>query len=161
MDAAAFKDYTAFVNYYIHQVNLMRFLLGEPYRVTWADPSGVVLAGRSDSGVCCVLEMTPYRTTVDWQESAMVCFEKGWIKLELPAPLAANRPGRVTVFTDPGGGATPQTVEPQLPWVSAMRNQATNFIAAIRGQRKPPCDAAEALEDLKIAREYLRLWKGK
>jgi predicted dehydrogenase len=34
MDAATFDRYTAFVNYYIHQVNLLRCLLGEPYRVT-------------------------------------------------------------------------------------------------------------------------------
>jgi hypothetical protein len=41
-----------------------------------------------------------------------------------------------------------------------MKQQAANFVAAIRGDRKPPCEAAEALEDLKIAREYIRLWKG-
>ena len=36
-----------------------------------------------------------------------------------------------------------------------------NFIRAIKGEIKPPCDAAEALEDLKVAREYIRLWTGK
>ena len=47
MDDKATQDRTsAFVNYYIHQVNLMRHLLGEPYQVTYADPSGVLLAGR-------------------------------------------------------------------------------------------------------------------
>ena len=54
----------------------------------------------------------------------------------------------------------PQTVVPQLPWVHAMRQQAANFLAAVRGERPPLCDCAEALEDLKLAREYLRLWKG-
>lgn len=160
MDKATFDQYTAFVNYYIHQVNLMRHLLGEPYRVTYAEPSGVLLAGQSDSGVPCVIEMTPYRTTIDWQESALVCFEKGYVKLELPAPLANNRPGRVEFFRDPGEGAVPQTVLPQLPWVHAMRQQAINFVAAIRGEIAPPCQAAEALEDLKIAREYIRLLTG-
>jgi predicted dehydrogenase len=160
MDAAAYKEYVKFVNYYIHQVNLMRFLLGEPYRVTWADRSGVVLAGESAGGVPCVIEMSPYGTTIDWQESALVCFERGFVRLELPAPLASNRPGRVVMLRDPGKGAVPQTVEPQLPWVHAMRRQAANFVAAIRGERKPPCDAVEALEDLKVARDYLRLWKG-
>jgi predicted dehydrogenase len=160
MDAPTFKRYTAFVNYYIHQVNLMRHLLGESYQVTYADPSGVLLAGQSESGAACAIEMTPYRTTIDWQESALVCFEKGYVKLELPAPLASNRPGRVEFFRDPGGVA-PQTVVPQLPWVHAMRQQAMNFVAAIRGERKPPCEAAEALEDLKVARAYIRLKEGK
>lgn len=160
MDAAAFKAYTSFVNYYIHQVNLLRFLLGEPYSVRYADPAGVLFAGQSAGGVSCTIEMSPYRTTVDWQESALVCFEKGFLRLELPAPLASNRPGRVVLFRDPSKESVPQTLEPQLPWVHAMRNQAANFVAAIRGERKPPCEAAEALEDLRVAREYLRLWKG-
>jgi predicted dehydrogenase len=159
MDEATYARYVSFVNYYIHQVNLMRHLLGEPYTVTYADPAGVLLAGRSASGVTCAIEMTPYRTTVDWQESALVCFERGYVRLELPAPLACNRPGRVEIFRDPGD-APPQTVIPQLPWTHAMRQQAMNFIAAIRCESPPPCDAAEALADLRVARNYIRLWTG-
>jgi hypothetical protein len=30
----------------------------------------------------------------------------------------------------------------------------------VRGERPPTCTAAEALEDLKVARQYLKLWKG-
>ena len=161
MDTATFDKYISFVNYYIHQVNLMRHLLGEPYHLTYADPSGVLLAGQSDSGAACTIEMTPYRTTIDWQESALVCFEKGYVKLELPAPLSSNRPGRVEIYSDPGEGAVPTTTIPTLPWIHAMRQQAMNFVAAIRGEAQPPCQAAEALEDLKIARDYIRLLTGK
>jgi predicted dehydrogenase len=161
MDTPTYDAYLAFVNYYIHQVNLLRHLLGKSWRVTYADPSGVLLAGTSTSGVACALEMTPYRTTVEWQESALVAFEKGYVKLELPAPLAANRPGRVELLRDPGDGAAPQVIVPQLPWVHAMRQQAINFVRALKGEMKPMCDSAEALEDLKVAREYVRLWKGR
>ncbi len=161
MDKPTYDAYIGFVNYYIHQVNLMRHLLGEPYQVTYADPSGVLLAGQSASGICCAIEMTPYRTTVDWQESALVAFEKGYVKLELPAPLAYNRPGQVEIMRDPGDGATPTVLRPQLPWVHAMRQQAINFLDAIAGKCPPPCDAKEALEDLKVARQYIKLWKNK
>ncbi len=160
MDAETYRRYTAFVNYYIHQVNLMRHLLGEPYDVTYAESSGVLLVGQSKSGVTCTLEMSPYQTTLDWQESALVCFERGTVKLELPAPLALNRPGRVAFFRDPGKDTTPETLIPQLPWIHAMRQQAMNFVAAIKGEREPPCEAAEALEDLRIARAYIRLATG-
>jgi predicted dehydrogenase len=160
MDAETYKQYISFVNYYIHQVNLMRHLLGESYHVTYAAPSGVLLAVESVGGVAGTIEMSPYTTTVDWQESALVAFEHGYIKIELPAPLASNRPGRVELFRDPGQGATPQTVVPQLPWVHAMKQQAINFVRAIKGEIKPLCQAAEAMEDLQMAREYIRLWKG-
>jgi predicted dehydrogenase len=160
MDAATYEAYVGFVNYYIHQVNLLRHLLGEPYTVTYADPSGVLLAARSESGICGTIEMTPYRTTVDWEESALIAYERGYLMLELPAPLASFRAGRLTVYRDPGDGVEPTRVQPVLPWVHAMRQQASNFLAAIRGEAKPPCEAAEAMEDLRVAREYIRLLKG-
>jgi len=159
MDRETYDAYVVFVNYYIHQVNLMRHLLGEPYRVAYAAPSGVLLAVESESGVTGTIEMSPYTTTVGWEESALVAFEHGYVKLELPAPLAGNRPGAVEIMRDPGG-ATPVTTRPQLPWVHAMRQQAANFLRAIRGEAPPPCEAEEALEDLKVARDYIRLLKG-
>jgi len=160
MDSESFRQYTWFVNYYIHQVNLMRFFLGEPYEVVHADPTGVLLVARSRSGLPAIIEMSPYRTTVDWQESILVAFERGYVTVALPAPMAMNRPGRVEIFKDPDLKQTPQTIVPQLPWIHAMRQQAMNFLAAIRGEQPPPCGATEALEDLKIARQYLTLWKG-
>ena len=160
MDAEMNNRYIGFVNYYIHQVNLVRYLLGEPYSVTYADPSGVLLVGKSESGVACTIEMTPYRTTLHWQESAFVCFQNGYVKIDLPAPLAHNRPGRVEILRDPGEGITPETIVPKLPWVHAMKQQASNFIAAIKGETPPPCTSEEAIEDLKVSREYIKLLAG-
>jgi len=154
MDEAAYKRYVGFVNYYIHQVNLLRHLMGESYRIVFADRPGVVLVAESVSGVTGIIEMTPYQTTVDWQESALVCFEKGYIKIDLPAPVASNRPGMVDIFKDPGDGRTPELTHPSLLWVHAMKQQAVNFVRAIKGEIEPLCEAAEALEDLKVARQY-------
>jgi predicted dehydrogenase len=161
MDKTTNDAYVTFVNYYIHQVNLMRHLLDETWKVDYAAPSGRLLAGTSASGVTCSIEMSPYHTTVDWQEHALVCFEKGWLRLDLPAPLTTNRAGTLTIFRDPGHGATPRTEAPQMPWVGAMWQQARNFVAAVQGKQPPVCSAADALEDLRLAREYIRLWKGK
>jgi predicted dehydrogenase len=160
MDKKTYEFYISFVNYYIHQVNLMRHLLGEDYTVTYADPSGVVMNIQSKSGVPGIIEMTPYSTTVDWQESVLIAYEKGYIKLNLPAPLAWNRAGTVEVFRDQGGGSTPKTVFPQMPWMHAMRQQAINFIRAIKGEIPPPCTAEEAYKDLVTAAEYTHLFKG-
>ena len=160
MDEETYGAYTGFVNYNIHQVNLLRYFLGESYQVKYADPSGVLFAGESESGVACTIEMSPYATTVDWQESVFIAFERGYVKVELPAPVASNRPGQVEILRDPGDGATPETVVPTLPWIHAMRQQATNYVAAVRGEREPMCGAADALKDLEVAREYIRLHRG-
>ncbi len=160
MDEATYKQYVSFVNYYIHQVNMMRHLLAEPYQVTYAEKSGVLLAVQSASGIAGVIEMTPYRTTVGWEEVLLVAFEKGYVKVTLPAPLAYNRAGTVEVFSDPGGGATPQRTIPSLQWVHAMRQQAMTFVKVCRGEVAPPCDAAEAVLDLKVARDYIQMYNG-
>jgi len=161
MDPATAEQYVAFVNYYIHQINLMRYILSEPYRVTYAEASGVLLAVESESGIPGVIEMTPYRTTVKWEEQVLIAFENGYIILRLPAPLAVNRAGTVEIYTDPGDDATPQRTCPSLPWVHAMRQQAINFVKVCKGEMKPPCDAAEAAEDLKVARDVIRIRLGK
>jgi predicted dehydrogenase len=157
MTPEQFADYVRFVNYYIHQVNLLRHLLGEDYEVTHADPAGVLFVARGTSGVPGLIEMQAYQTSRDWHESALVCFERGFVRIELPAPVSLNRAGRVTFFRDPGDGAEPQTIEPVLPPVSAMRQQAINFLRAVRGEAPAPCLAPEALRDLVVARDYVKL----
>jgi hypothetical protein len=47
-----------------------------------------------------------------------------------------------------------------MPWVHAMRQQAIHFVKVCKGEMNPPCDAAEAVEDLKVALQYIKLWKG-
>jgi predicted dehydrogenase len=161
MDKETNDQYISFVNYYIHQINLMRHLLGEPYHVVFADKSGILMVVESEQGISGTIEMSPYRTTIDWKESFIVGFDHGYIQVELPAPLAVNRPGKVEIFEDPGNECAPITTIPTLHWVHAMRQQAINFVSAIKGEMKPICEAPEALEDLKNAREYIRLFCGK
>ena len=159
LSSEAYDAYMAFVNYYIHQVNLIRHLLGEDYDVTYADPNGYLMVGTTKSGVTVNLEMTPYSSSIDWQESAKVCFERGFVEINLPAPLAINRPGKVVFFNDIEGGM-PHYYEPQMPWDHAFLSQARNFVKAVKGEMKPMCTAEEALKDMVTAREYLRLLKG-
>ena len=155
MDETTAKAFESMVNFYIHQINLMRHLMGESYRITFADRQGVLLATESDTGIVGAIEMSPYRTTIDWQERVLVAFERGYLEIDLPAPLASNRPGRVREYADPGDGWTPVASEPQLPWVGAMRQQAVHFIQLLNGQATCLCGAPEALEDLEVARDAI------
>lgn len=186
LDAASAKLYGEFVNFYVHQLNLARHLIGEPYRLSYVDPSGIVIVGHGDSGVAVTLEVGPYTTSSDWQETALAAFERGYVKLSLPAPLALNRPGMVEFFRNPAGAAQEPppppypirlrqgpawlgpgsnwpaagTTIPRLPHDHAMRVQAANFLRFVRGEAPPTCGGAEALEDLRLARAWLHLRKG-
>lgn len=145
----------SFVNYYIHQVNMFRHLLGENYRLTFGDRRGIVLNGESDSGITVTLEMAPYHTSHEWEEQILVGFRHGYVRIVLPAPLARQRAGKVTIKKDNATVGEALTYEPILPNVSAMRNQARNFLAAVRGDRSAPCTAKEALQDLIFAQSYV------
>ena len=41
-----------------------------------------------------------------------------------------------------------------------MRQQAVNFVSVCRGEMPPPCGAAEAVEDLEVARDYVLMRKS-
>jgi hypothetical protein len=41
-----------------------------------------------------------------------------------------------------------------------LAHEQLDGIWALKGEMKPPCEAAEALEDLRVARAYLCLRKG-
>ena len=158
IDEKTHRMYESFVNYYIHQVNLMRYFMGEDYKLTFADRSGILMAVESQSGIPGLLEMEPYHTTDAWQEQALVCFEKGWVRIDYPAPLASQQAGRVTIFNNAGEQGI--TSSPQLPNVHAMLNQARNFVKAVRGEKSAPCVSAEAVKDLDIAMNYIRMFQN-
>jgi len=157
MDEQMHQKYISFVNFYIHQINLLRHFFGEPYNITYADRQGTLLATVSKSGKTGIIEMGLYSAINDWHESIFVGMDKGYVETVIPAPLAYNRAGRVTIFSDASKNMPARVTEPEIPQVHAMRRQAINFIQSIQGKSKPVCEAAEALEDLKTAGEYFRL----
>ncbi|HEY3181560.1 MAG TPA: Gfo/Idh/MocA family oxidoreductase [Gaiellaceae bacterium] len=140
----------------VHPLNLLRHLLGERYRVVFVHASGRLCAFESESGVPATIEVAPYRVTVGLEEEILVAFERGYVRLR-PAPsLAANRPGTLEVYRDPGAGAIPERISPQLPWIDPMHAQARNFLRVCRGEIPPLTDAAEAAEDLHLVSDIVR-----
>jgi len=181
------EAYFYFVNFFIHQLNLIRHLLGEDYKLSYVDPSNIVIVGHGlGSGIPITLECIPYTTISDWHEVALVGFESGYVELSLPAPLTLNRAGEVKVVRDPKKGTAPvpnlppypinfqhpyewlnttnwsaaSTYMPKMPFDHAMRVQAANFLRFIRGEGPPTVGAEEALKDLRLGRDWLRMSKG-
>jgi predicted dehydrogenase len=139
----------------VHPLNLLRHFVGERYRLVFVHVSGRLCAFESESGVPMTIEVSPYRVSVGFDEELLVAFERGYVRL-CPAPsLAVNRAGRVEIYTD-AGGATPQRVAPELPWIDPQQAQAANFLRVCQGEAPPPTDAAEAAEDLHLVADIVR-----
>ena len=123
----------------------------------YVDNSEVLIVAESESGICGSIEMAPYENSVDWEEKILVAFEKGYMEIELPAPLQRQEAGKVMIMKDNDQDKPPVKIKPSLPKVSAMKNQAKNFISALKGEKEVPCNSKQALEDLKLARDYIGL----
>lgn len=159
MSAMAREKFFWFIMARSHQLDFMRHLLGAPYHIKYAEASGTILAVESELGVPAVYECTPFNSTKDWREHAAVFFDKGFVKIDAPAPLAVNRAGTAELFKDTGADALPTTIMPVFAYKSSMFSLAETFMAALRGESTPLCTPAEALETLKIAREWvIKLW---
>ncbi len=148
------RAYMDFINYYIHQVNLIRYLLNEDYSVEYVDSSGRILVAKSNSGIAIVLEMGTYQVVNEWHEFYEVFFDKGKIKLSLPAPLARQHAGEVEIYKNKGKNSLYQ--KPVIVQKWSMLEQARFFIDAVRNKKRPISPASDAVKDLQIAEDYVK-----
>jgi predicted dehydrogenase len=150
------EKYNAFVNYYIHQVNMIRYLLGEDYRVVFADKSEAVMVGESESGITVLLEMKGHGSRRSWEERYMVSFENGLIDLSVPAPMAQQNGGEVRFYWGGDDSNPPRWEQPVMPPVWSMLAQARHFVECVRDGKPCRSPASEAVKDLEVAEQYIK-----
>jgi len=156
MDKPTAAKYNAFVNYFIHQVNLIRYLLGEDYEVVYADKAEAVFVGRSESGVTAVLEMKGRGLKRSWEEYYMVSFENGKLDLSVPAPMAQQNGGDLRIYWGGDDQNPPGWERPVMPPVWSMLAQARHFVECVRDGKPCWSPASEAVKDLEAAEQYIR-----
>lgn len=155
MDEAQGRDYVSFINFYIHQVNLIRHLLGEDYELEYIDSRRRILAAKSASGVAIVLEMATFTTRDEWVEEYEAHFDRARVRLSLPAPMARQRSGRLEILRHDDSGAVRESPVIAPAW--SMREQARIFVEEARGLRPNISPAADAAKDLEFAEAFIRL----
>lgn len=151
------KQFTWFVNFFIHQINLIRFLLGEDFSVKYASPNQCLLVGESISGVSICLEMNTYHSCVGWHESAEIYFENSHLRLQLPAPLAQGESGVVEFFENLRDIGQEQETRVTFRSEHAMLSQAKNFLKFLDGEYNNNTSVSEAIKDLEVAQSYLEI----
>lgn len=152
------RQYVGFVNFYIHQVNLLRYLIGEDYKVDYVDKKSRILVAISDSGVPCVLEMASCGHKNRWEESYRICFEGGMVNLQLPAPMARQRAGEVVIYKSSGFGDEngAQEIRPIIPQKWAFLEQARHFVHCLKTGNPTISPASDAIKDLLVSEGYIR-----
>lgn len=146
--------YVTMVNFYIHQINLIRMLVNNDYKVTYGDKTGRLMVGHTPEDALVTLEMNYYSPTA-WSESFLVTFDKAWLRLDFPAPVTVNQSAQLTVYRSAGKDSLATTTQVGIPWQSAMANQAAQYVNAIRGGQTTLETAQDAIKDLVIARDLV------
>jgi len=136
--------FAADLAYMCHSVNLIRHLIGDPVGVRFAalkdkrpcTPRRVVLL---DYGEFDCLWETGHTATPFFDEGGIVRFDKGWIRLDVHAPLRMGAPADVEVFRD-------GKLERHHPgWGWSFDREAQHFVQCVlegTATRSPGRDAA-------------------
>jgi len=141
-------DYAWFLNVFIHDLNILRYLMNREPEVRAVDltrPNGRLVT--FDFGECpATLEMAEIAFT-DWQEGVEILFEKGRLRLEFPSPMLRDVPARVRLTR---AGERQDSFAP-LPPSWAFRRQAEAFVADIVARREPLASGRDSVGDLRLA----------
>lgn len=142
------RDYAWFLNVFVHDVNILRHLVGRTPDITFADfrhPNGRAV-GFDWGGFSGILDMAeiPF---AGWEEGIEVLFERGRLRLRFPPPLLRNVPARIELEHVDGEGAVTQ---PAVPWSWAFRRQAEAFVADVRNGREPSASGRDSLADMDL-----------
>lgn len=148
------QDYAWFLNVFLHDLNIIRYLAGaEPVvrAVDFSRRNGrVVMLDFGDFPA--VLEMAEIASH-DWQEGVEILFEKGRLSLQFPSPMLRNTPACVELTR---ADAPNETAIRKAPWSWAFKRQAEAFIEAIAAGGDPLASGRNSLGDLRLAEAIWR-----
>jgi len=156
MTEEEFRWVIGWLNYYSHQTNLLRALLGEDYEPEYFSSTAEcdLAVVRTARGVPAVLEF-PHRRVDGWDEGCDVTFQKAILRLRLPAPLARQQAGRLEI-EELGEGVSIRPIAPD--W--SFAEQAKSFIAAVRGEGPEISPPEQAAAEVLLAHKLARMRRG-
>ena len=148
------SDYAWFLNVFLHDLNILRFLAGSEPQVRAVDlgrrNGRLVMLDFGDFPA--VLEMAEIASH-DWQEGVEVLFERGRLLLQFPSPMLRNVPARVELSR---ASEREETVVPEVPWSWAFRRQAEAFVVDVAVQQEPLASGRDSVGDLRLAEAIWR-----
>ncbi len=138
-----------------HVTNLLRFLIGD-YDLevaAWREGRPLVVQGWAECGASCVFELG-HLPAPRWHEGVELFFAEGTLRIEPPPPLRRQAVARVVLHEM---GERPRVIEPAAAPGWAFADQARHFLASVRGRERPASPASDAVRDVQLAEQAVRL----
>ena len=141
-------EYEKFLNVFIHDINLMRYLFNKLPKITNVHTQGssgtINLEYENFPGV---FEFGYLDTNRFYSEGIDIYFEHGQLQLILPPAFLINNPATVLIHKDKLGEPI-ETLCPKPDWSWAFRKQAESFVDSVISGRKNIANAKDALQDI-------------
>ena len=159
MPPACLHAYVGYLQQYVHNLNLVRYLLdaGDDARVTAVDLDDRDAAGIVSlrvKGVRAVLE-TGSLHHHRWDDHTQIYFRSGWIHAWAPPLLNENLPAEVEIYY----GGDSHAYERPLPrerWSWAYRREMEGFLQAVRTGEEFLSPGADAVTDVRLMEDIFR-----
>lgn len=147
-----------FNNNLTHNIDLLRFLFGEP--------RGVMHVELKKTGVLAVLDFGDFVATLEggrmntdrWQEGTEVACTHGWLKMVMPPPLLKNVPAEVSYYL--GGTEEGQVVRPAIPWSWAFKEECEHFLECILEDLEPRSPGHDSMKNVELVETVLKRWQS-
>ena len=157
MSESQWREHIAWINYYSHQTNLARYLVGD-YTLehvrqrTQGDITSTYLTASCDADDAHVYFDFTAHTVPHWDEGVEVRFGKALLRIDLPAPLARNQAARVTVISERDG-----EMSPAVPQRDGFTMQARGFLASLSGEEDVLSPASDAVKDVAVSERVVEM----
>lgn len=152
-------SYAWFMNAISHDVNLLRFFLGDDLTTSHAvqpNESSLIAQFLQDDAVI-VLEAAKVAAG-RWIEGAEFWFERGRLCVDIPSPMATTEVARVTIDRR---APAPRSEELTVPQGWSFARQAQAFIAALTEGTSLATSGSDCLNDLAMAEAIWRSVEGR
>ena len=155
------SSYLGYLQQWTHNINLLRFFLGDnggKTRLVQAhlDPDGMTgLTILEINGTRAVIEsgLTKFH---GWEEHTQIYFEGGWLKTAAPPLVQKEVPATVEIYRAKHEDHPPSIVQefPAPSW--SYREEAKYFLASIRSGEAFRSSAEDTLNDVRIIEDIYR-----
>jgi len=152
------EDYAHFLNVYVHDINILRYMFGLKPAVLSVDfGNDTKRLVHLDFGDFKVVFEAGWMASDDWHEHLEIVFEKGVLSINFPSPMKKNAFAVVEIKAD---GKVSDKIAPAVSAGWAFRRQAEAFVTDIVEDRIPLASGKDALDDMKVVEDIWRMQSG-
>ena len=148
------KKYEKFLNYFIHNFNLLRFYFGKVKEVKYSNFNDDLGNFHLDHGKFKGSFDFYYLKNKYWKEKLEIIFSEGSIEVDLPPAFLKNVSASVKILSNKKN--TINQNFPSFTW--SFRNQAASFVECLKNKKKGISSGEDALKDIEVINN---IWKKK